>query len=229
MTGNQMDIEYRIDFSERRKTVGIVIERNGEVVVKAPLGYSEEKIAALVNEKKMLIYSKINHPQKVKIQNTAPLQVHGRSVLYLGKYHKTQVNKKTQGHFGFTGKFIISADIKDQFEDRLKNWYQEMAIEKLIPRVKIYATRLGVEFNKIMISDLQLRWGSCTPKNNINLNYRLIKAPAFVYNYIIVHELTHLLVSNHDPEFWQKVKTCFPKYEEAREWLKIHGDKLFES
>ncbi len=229
MTGNQMDIEYRIDYSAKRKSVSIIVERNGEVVVKAPLNYDPEKIAVLMEQKKMLIYSRINHPQKVKIHKSNPKLIHGRSILYQGKNCKVYVDHLSDGLFQFNTNFSISVDIKDQFDDLLKKWLQEKAEEKLVQRVKLYASRLGVEYNKILITDLQLRWGSCTPKNNINLNFRLIKAPPFVYNYIIVHELTHLLVSNHTPEFWQMVKTCFPKYEEAREWLKIYGDKLFET
>jgi len=84
-----------------------------------------------------------------------------------------------------------------------------------------------VEYNKITISDIQLRWGSCTPKNNININYRIIKAPAFVSNYIIVHELTHLLELNHTKEFWQIVRTAYPKYDETKKWLLEKGELLF--
>lgn len=227
ISSQPINIDYRVDYSDKRKSVAIVVERNGDVVVKAPDGYSKEKIARIIDSKKLFIYSKINHPQKIKVPRVNPVQIHGRTVLYMGKNQKAYIDQLTENEFNYNGRFIISVNIKDQFDRLLKQWYIEKATEKLVPRVIYYATRLGVEYNKIMISDLQLRWGSCTPKNNINLNYRLIKAPAFVYNYIIVHELAHLLVSNHTPEFWQKVRTCFSRYDEARKWLKAHGDKLF--
>ena len=129
--------------------------------------------------------------------------------------------------FDFNGKFIISENISTQFSKRLSEWLMIEAKEKLTPKVIAFARKIGVEYNKILISDIKLRWGSCTPKNNININYRIIKAPSFVSNYIIVHELTHLLVPNHTKDFWQIVKTSYPKYEEAKKWLFEKGDLLF--
>lgn len=224
---NEVEIKYRVDFSSKRKTVAIIVERNGEVVVKAPEGFSEAKIELLVKERRMMLYEKINHPQKIKTPYENPLQINGRSILFNGKNYKALIDKDIQNEFIFNGKFIISENIADQFELRLSAWLAKSAKEKLTPKVIDYAKKLGVEYNKILISDLQLRWGSCTLKNNININYRIIKAPAFVSNYIIVHELTHLLVSNHTKEFWQIIKTAFPKYEEAKKWLLEKGDLLY--
>lgn len=225
---NELEIPYRIDFSTKRKTVAFIIERNGEVVVKAPTGFSVEKIEELVRKNRMQLFQKINHPQKIRSLKENNAQLNGRSILFGGKNHKVFVDKESVDKFIFNGKFIISENISDQFASKLRQWLISEAKVKLTPKIIEFAKKLGVEYNKITISDIQLRWGSCTPKNNINLNYRLIKAPAYVYNYIIVHELTHLLVPNHDDEFWQKVKICFPKFEEAREWLKVNGNKLFE-
>lgn len=223
----ELEIPYRIDFSNNRKTVAFIVERNGEVVVKAPNGFSEEKIALLVKQKRMLLYQKINHPQKIRIPYKNPVQINGRSILYNGKNYKAFIDKETKDEFIFNGKFIISENIADQFEAKLNGWLMNSAKEKITPKVVEFAKKLGVDYNKILVSDIQLRWGSCTLKNNININYRIIKAPAFVSNYIIVHELTHLLVSNHTPEFWQIVRTAFPKYEEAKKWLLERGDLLF--
>lgn len=224
---NEIIIPYRIDFSNRRKTVAFIVERNGDVVVKAPEGFSEDKIALLVKQKRMQLYQKINHPQKIKILYENPVQINGRSILYNGKNYKAFIDKETKDVFLFNGKFIISDNIADRFESKLSLWLMNNAKEKLTPKVIEFARKLGVEYNDILISDLQLRWGSCTLKNNININYRIIKAPAFVSNYILVHELTHLLVPNHTKEFWQIVRTAFPKYEEAKKWLMEKGDLLF--
>lgn len=223
----EIEIPYRIDFSAKRKTISFIIERNSDVVVKAPVGFSEEKIKELVKQKRMLIYQKINHPQKIKTEYQNPIQINGRSILYNGKNYKAFIDKETSDEFYFNGRFVISENLKEQFESKLNTWLAENAKLKLTPKVIEYATKLGVEYNKILISDLQLRWGSCTLKNNININYRIIKAPAFVSAYIIVHELTHLLVSNHTKEFWQIVKSAYPKYEEAKKWLLEKGDLLF--
>jgi len=95
-----------------------------------------------------------------------------------------------------------------------------------VPRVKRHARNLGVEFSKVMISDLKYRWGSCTPKNNLNFNWKLIKAPIYVVDYVIVHELAHLLESNHTRRFWNIVETQVPGHTKAKTWLKEHGEEL---
>ena len=80
--------------------------------------------------------------------------------------------------------------------------------------------------NNINILDIKYRWGSCTPKDNIHFNWRLIKAPITVIEYIIVHELTHLLESNHTQEFWNRVSAQLPNYDKAKQWLKENGHEL---
>jgi len=224
---NELEIPYRIDFSSKRKTVAFIIERNGDLVVKAPIGFSEAKIAELVKKNRMQLYQKINHPQKIKAKQENPVQLNGSSILYNGKNYKAFIDKESKDKFIFNGKFIISENISDQFTKRLNQWLISEAKEKLTPRIIEFAKKLGVEYNKILVSDLQLRWGSCTPKNNININYRIIKAPSYVSNYIIVHELTHLIESNHTKDFWQIVKTAYPKYDEAKKWLLEKGNMLF--
>ncbi len=76
------------------------------------------------------------------------------------------------------------------------------ALEKILPREEKHAANLRVRYNKVSSSELKYRWGSCTPKENINFNWKLIKAPMFVIDYVVVHELAHFLESNHTPRFW---------------------------
>jgi len=225
---NELDISYRIDFSNRRKTVAFIIERNGEVIVKAPVGFSIEKIAELVKKNRMKLFQKINHPQKIRGVASDVGQLHGKSILYGGKHYKVLIDKETKDRFLFNGKFIISENISNQFSVKLNQWLISEASLKLPTRIMDYAKKLGVEYNKIIISDIKHRWGSCTPKNNININYRIIKAPSFVSNYIIIHELTHLIEPNHTKEFWQIIKSAYPKYDEAKKWLLGKGEMLFK-
>ena len=92
--------------------------------------------------------------------------------------------------------------------------------------MKSIAATLGVDFSSAKIVDDRFRWGSCTIKNDVNLNWRLIKAPIFVIDYVIVHELAHLIEPNHTPRFWNIVRTHAPKAEKARSWLRNHGEIL---
>jgi len=87
---------------------------------------------------------------------------------------------------------------------------------------------LGVEFESAKVVDNRNRWGSCTPRDTIHLNWRLIKAPMFVIDYVMVHELAHLIESNHTSRFWNIVRAHTPTTEKAKAWLKEHGQVLEE-
>jgi predicted metal-dependent hydrolase len=104
----------------------------------------------------------------------------------------------------------------------------KQAREVILPRAYRYAEELGVKVAEVSIVDNRLRWGSCTAKNNIRLNWRLIKAPMAVIDYVVVHELAHLLVANHTPDFWNIVRAKVPATEKSKTWLKTHGQLLEE-
>ena len=110
----------------------------------------------------------------------------------------------------------------------MRDWYIARAKEIILPRVTQRAQQLGVEYRRAKIVDNRYRWGSCTVKDNVNFNWRLIKAPMFVIDYVIVHELANLLVANHTPRFWNIVRAQIPKMEKARSWLIENGQVLEE-
>jgi predicted metal-dependent hydrolase len=220
-----MKIEYSIKYSTR-KTLSIIVERDRTVVVRAPIDTSPELIEREISKRKFQIFQKINHPQKYETPRSRKEFVSGESLLFFGKYyHLTLVDQEIEG-IEFDNKFLISRGKQQKARQLFRVWYLKQAEEHIIPRVKQFAGQLGVNFKKISILDLKYRWGSCTPKDNINFNWRLVKAPGFVIDYIIVHELVHLLESNHTPRFWNIVSVQLPNYEKAKEWLKENGDLL---
>ena len=152
--------------------------------------------------------------------------VSGETVLYLGKKYRLEIKKSDVEEIKFDGKFIIASVSVEKASKSFIKWYKKRAAEKIIPRVHYFAKNMGVQFNKVMISDLKYRWGSATPKDNLNFNWRLIKAPMFVIDYVIVHELAHFLESNHTTKFWNIVEVQAPNYLKAKNWLKVHGGLL---
>lgn len=220
-----MQIEYSIQYSDR-KTLSIIVERDRSVVVRAPLNTSKEIIDREINKRKFLLFQKINHAQKYETPKPRKEFVSGESLLYLGKLYKLEVVQDEMDGILFESKFYINKADQVKAEQLFKDWYFKQAEAKIIPQVKLHAKNLGVHFNAIKILDLKYRWGSCTPKDNINFNWRLIKAPVYVIDYIIVHELAHLLESNHTPEFWNIVSVQLPHYDKAKDWLKDNGHML---
>ena len=220
-----MKLDYTVIYSDR-KTVNISVERDRSVVVRAPRHTTPEKIKRIIEAKKLWLFEKIRHKQKYN-PNIEPKEfVSGESILYLGKSYRLDVVSSDQKGIRFNNKFIIAKSSQPIASQLFKEWYVQKAREKILPKVQAYAKSLGVTYNNVMISDLKYRWGSCTPKNNLNFNWRLIKAPMFVIEYVIVHELAHFLESNHTPRFWNIVFIQVPHYQKAKEWLKEHGDLL---
>lgn len=220
-----MNLEYKILYSERKKLT-ITVERDRSVVVRAPEGTPAEKIENLVEKKKFWIYQKTNHLQKYSENSAGTEFVSGASILYLGKTHRLQAVKEDFEGIKFDQDFIISKKNLSQAADLMHEWYLKQARQIITPKVEYYTKNLGVDYNSVLISELKFRWGSCTPKNNLNFNWRLVKAPMRVVEYIIVHELAHLIEPNHTADFWKIVKAQLPHYQKSKEWLKEFGELL---
>ena len=223
-----MDTAYTIKRSPNRKKLTITVERDRSVVVHAPESTPEETIRQVVKSKRQWIYEKTKHAQKYDKKSHPPGKelVNGESALYLGREYQIEIISTDSTEIRFEQRFLIPASLVDERRGILRNWYINRAKERILPKVKSLAVTLGVEFANAKIVDNRFRWGSCTPKDNVNLNWRLIKAPMFVVDYVIVHELAHLIEANHTPRFWNVVRTHAPTMEKARSWLKDHGQIL---
>ena len=222
-----MKLDYRIVYS-RRKTIGVTVERDAAVVVHAPIGASEAKVRGAVEAKRFWLYQKVHHKQKYPGHISRKEFVTGTTLLYLGKSYRLEITKDDTEGLQFHSGFYIARHHRSEAGKLLRDWYIERAQRKLPQRAEAIADALGVTFNSILISDLRVRWGSCTPKNNLNFNWRLMKAPTFVIDYVIAHELAHLLEPNHTARFWNIVSVQVPRYQAAKEWLKENGRFLEE-
>ena len=220
-----MSFNYSIVYTNR-KTVSIIVERDRRVIVRAPINTSKEIIDKEITKRKRLIQNKINHNRKYPIEKQSKEFVSGESLLYLGKNYKLFIVDDSIDGVLFDNKFFISRSNQKKAKSLFKEWYVKTANEIIVPKAEGIAKQIGVKFNSLNILDLKYRWGSCTPKDNIHFNWRLIKAPMTVIEYIIVHELTHLLESNHTPEFWNRVAAQLPNYSKAKNWLKEYGYEL---
>ena len=225
-----MDITYSVKRSSKRTKVTITIERDRKVVVHAPNHASDEAIARIVEAKGHWIYEKTRHSQKYTGRPHPPGKelVSGESALYLGRSYRIEIVDTETECIRFDQRFMIPASRVPQKKSAMREWYIERAKERILPRVVKQARALGVSFGQARIVDGRYRWGSCTVRDNINLNWRLIKAPMFVVDYVIAHELAHLLEPNHTPRFWNIVKTQIPAMDTARSWLREHGQLLEE-
>jgi predicted metal-dependent hydrolase len=155
---------------------------------------------------------------------TAGAKVCSGKVLYQGDLLETEIRLNpdiTKPSAALEdGRLIIY--IKNEAENcgsAAENWLRAQANEILPAKIKEWAQKIGVEFNNIAIKDQKTMWASCSQKNNLNFSYRIIKMPAVIIDYLIVHELTHLIHFNHGSDYWQTVEQYCPGYREHRKWL----------
>ena len=115
-----------------------------------------------------------------------------------------------------------AADLRPAIEGHLR----QLAARELPPRVLELAARHGLTVRRITVRSQKSRWGSCSRRGTISLNWRLIQTPAFVSDYICLHELMHLRQMNHSPRFWREMERVCPDYRKAERWLKEHSGLL---
>lgn len=111
-------------------------------------------------------------------------------------------------------------------KEKLETWYRKQVGSQAQRLARHHATRHNLHPRSIAVRDQKTRWGSCGPRGNININWRLILAPPAVLEYVVVHEICHLRYRNHAKPFWDLVEDHLPHYREQRRWLKQHGHTL---
>lgn len=210
---------------KKRKTIGIKIKENGNVEVIAPLQVNYIYIEDLLKRKEQWIITTI---EKIKTVKEARDNI--SVALFLGKEYqlakvKTLENRTTVEVFDnkIKVKYLIN---EEESRDILKRWYINKALEILSKKTKEFSNILKVYPNKITIKEQRTRYGSCSSKGNINYNWKIIMAPETVVDYLVVHELCHLVHFNHQKEFWDLVGSIIPNYRECKDYLKNNGYKL---
>jgi predicted metal-dependent hydrolase len=225
-----MELSYETIRSAKRKKLTITVERDRSIVVHAPATATDAAIRAVIESKRAWLFAKVRHDQKYQPLPHAPGKevVNGESALYLGREYRIELAKTESREVEFDRRFVVPANRAGLRRQVLKAWYLKRAELIILPRVDRLGATLGVSFRGAKIVDNRYRWGSCTVKDQVHFNWRLIKAPMFVIDYVIVHELAHLLEANHTPRFWNIVRASAPTTEKAQAWLKEHGQLLEE-
>jgi hypothetical protein len=126
----------------------------------------------------------------------------------------------------FGGESVRVPDPAADLRPIIEVYLRKLATRELPPRVLELATRHGLTVRRITVRSQKSRWGSCSRRGTISLNWRLIQTPAFVSDYICLHELMHLRQMNHSPRFWREMERVCPDYRMAERWLKEHSGLL---
>lgn len=217
-------INYMV-IRKKRKTIALKVKEEGYVEVIVPLRVTYSYIEDLLKRKEQWIISVLN-----KFKQEKEARENKSVALFLGEEYTL---KKIQSPNHRTSVEVLQKEIivnylinEDESRDILKRWYVNKASEILSKKTKEFSSILEVSPNKVTIKEQKTRYGSCSSKKNINYNWKIIMAPEAVVDYLVVHELSHLVHFNHQKEFWQLVESVLPNYKECRDYLKENGHKL---
>ena len=211
------NIPYAVARSDR-KSVAIVINTDGSVLVRAPQTMSDSEILTFVSKKKTWIRTKQEQIAAISEKHESIHDDDGDSILYLG--HSYVISKETADEITIDGDTLIVP--LDSTIDDISEWLKSEAEKVIKERVHRYANIMGVNYSSVKMSDAKARWGSCSSKDNLNFAWRLVLAPLGIIDYVVVHELSHITYKNHSPQFWARVKTVLPHYKEQQDWLKAN-------
>jgi predicted metal-dependent hydrolase len=204
------------------KHARVRVNETGIVRIIAPVVFSDLDIENLIQKKQRWIDKNMKffrQMAKINLQRNQ-LLLYGNRYNYF--YDSTFAQKVVINH-----EFKTIRAKRDLLEIAiLEKWYKDVAKKHLTNRLTELSEKLNFAYKKLYIRNQKRKWGNCSKNQNISLNWRLIKAPVFVIDYIIVHELIHTVVMNHSHKFWTLLKSHYPDYRQAIDWLDKYGNNL---
>jgi len=218
----------RVEFALRRssrRSIGLSIDHRG-LRVGAPLRAPLRDIEALIRQHGTWVLDKLANwrdkpaPERFQV-------IDGGSLPLLGKALQLQVTTAGRSHCAFSDQHINisvapAADVARILEQGLRHQARAVFAERLA----VHAPRLGVSAPPLRLSSARTRWGSCSARGNISLNWRLIFMPLPIVDYVVCHELAHLREMNHSPRFWSVVEQLCPDWQALRIELRRLGRQL---
>ncbi len=216
--------------SSKRKTAAIKIQK-GKVFVIVPECLSMVAIESLVVKKSRWIKEKLAMQNEI-IAIKPKEFISGEAFSYLGRHHPLKIESGLYPVIKLhQDELVVSvrdkaADNAQVIKQLLIKWYKQQADSELRNKTESYSGIIGVNPSSVTIKSFKSRWGSCSITGGIQYNWKIIIAPDWIVNYVVVHELCHILHHNHSPAFWKAVEKYCPDYRDCGAWLKINGGRL---
>ena len=216
--------------TDRKKSASIYLDGKS-IKVRVPKGLSDSLVRDLIAKKSPWIKRKLREVELTASPKHKEF-VSGETFSYLGRNYRLKVLLGDTSSLKLRGGYLeasipsSSKTREEEVRSLLLGWYRKHAQERLKEKTHRYAKILQVEPNCVSVKDYKSRWGSCSTKGDIFYNWRIIIAPHRIVDYVVVHELCHLLEHNHSVIYWRHVERIIPDFQECREWLKQNSSKL---
>lgn len=222
LTFETFTLEYTLVFS-KRKTLGITVKPDGKVIVKAPINTDLELIEEKIRKRISWILRQQNFFRSFGEATPKRRFISGESHLYMGRQYILRVSDGKKNEVKYKGRYFeVECTDRKKVETLMKDWYLARAkikFPEIAEPILSYFENMNVSPKGIYIKQMENRWGSCTRSGKIILNSELIKAPHPCIEYVITHEMCHLLHPNHTKEFFALLSSIMPDWEKWKNKL----------
>ena len=216
----------------RRRTAALHIIGN-HLQVRVPQQIKDEHIIEILQIKQSWINKKVIQLKKVPIPKPKEF-VSDEAFLFLGKNYRLKIQEGHQVGVELSDPYLLTTvrktdtgeKRKEKIEKYLEYWYRSRAREKLLEKVEHFSKLIGVYSKGLRVGNFKSKWGSCDSHSRLAFNWNLIKAPNSIIDYIVIHELCHIIQPNHSKLFWREVEKYDPAYKDHRAWLRKHASEL---
>lgn len=198
------------------------VSEDGRIRIIAPHAFSEEDITSMLKKKAKWIDKNLKYfdgMSTIELQRNQLLLFGNRYNYFYDTTFSHKVVVDHEHHTITSRKDLLDSNIQE-------SWYRKIAKEHLTNRTNQLSEKLKFPYNKIFIRDSRTKWGNCSGDKNISLNWKLIKAPKYVIDYLIIHELLHTVVMSHTHKFWTLMKSYYPDYKDSIKWLEKYGNSI---
>lgn len=223
----RFDINYK-----QRTSIGIYIDLYGNVEVQAPKGTPDECVLQLLEKKWDWIQQKSKEMKDRMLGPKEKVYDHGESFLYLGNAYPIQISldiniKQDSVKFEGDRLHIYVRQLEDEkIKQALKRFYYQQCKALVERSIQSHQSNFKIKPRSIRISDNNSTWGTCDSKQQLTFNWKLAMAPLKVIDYVVVHEMCHMVHLNHDRSFWRLVGKIIPDYEKLENWLALSSWKM---
>ncbi len=222
------EIPYRIERSSRSTRMRIIAETIAGIRLLLPKRASIQDGERFLESNREWVFK-----EWLRIAKTREKQSHlfepfleKNSIVYLGKKYQLviDVGKRVLPPVIVEDDVIVVQCVKAELAEKiLERWYRQQAKAVITGSLEYYRAQMNLDYNELTIKDQKTRWGSCSSQGNLNFSWRLILAPKEVLDYVVVHELAHLVEMNHSDRFWAVVWRYYPEYKKQVKWLRENG------
>jgi predicted metal-dependent hydrolase len=217
---------------KNRKTISLQLDGYGNVKVHVPKGkdmtsvthFLESNWDAIV-QKREEMKARLEGPQ-AKVYET------GERFLYLGRSFPIQISQKSavsQDNAEWEGEIlhiVVKSLEEERVQQALKRFYYQQCKALVEKSIRAYQSHFKDRPRSIRINDSSTNWGTCDAKKQLTFNWKLAMAPQEVIDYVVVHEMCHMVHLNHDRSFWRLVGKIYPDYETQERWLALSSWKM---